>query len=391
MSRLPGSARRPGWAGASVLIVAALLVVPASARAQEGSDALRPRQERIREVQARIDSLAPLRARAEERVRQVEAATELADKLRVLAGTDTVRVGPLRVLVLEGQGELARRFFGPAWEAYRPMVGDAVPPELEKHLFALQYGFEIEKIPLPERSTGIFERRWRTPEGLVAYRARAAVGQVLYDALEGPGKQWFGGPLQPAYGPGDSYRRLLLTPSRAARGCLAGDLAACWASVGATGTDDELEEIRIWFDEGERIDAVRRWVTSSMPFAAALRAECLELRIMESCERALVPLRDNLAPLREASDQLLHMAIEMGGAGAYGRLAEASRTADDLKELVSRTADLPADRVMAEWHRRVVASKPRTADTGSDTRFATFLWVVFFAALATRSTRWRSG
>jgi len=359
----------------------------AGGRAQEGSgDAPDRGAARIQAAQARLDSLMPLFERARERALEVEEARRRAEQLRVIAGTDTIQVGPFRVVVFEGEGTEARAHFHRAWDHYGPLLGGAAPERLNGHLFGFQHALEFRPMPLPSGATDIRERAWRT-DAAVEGAVRHAVGALLTALLPGPQRDWIGNaPLGSRPPWGRIYRELVMTSSRVSERCRLGDLAGCWSAMGAIPMDDPWAEIRGWYSEAER----RQRVASSTPFRSVSWADCVG-GDTTACDLYLTSARGRAIPLPTTARASLAMfALEMGGEGSLARFSEARAEPVDFRDLIARTAGVEPDRVMAEWRRRVMDARPENAGPDEYTRLVTLLWVLLFAGLSTRSTRWRS-
>ena len=99
--------------------------------------------------------------------------------------------------------------------------------------------------------------------------------------------------------------------------------------------------------------------------------------------------------------------VEVGGEGTVDRLFDLfprSRMDDGklvpmtyeefsqtLKGALVETSGLDAGTLMKGWHARIMAARPEQGEGAKKGRIAGLMWVMFFGALATRSTRWRLG
>lgn len=380
------------------LAAAATTLSPALAVAQQGAED--GRRERIEASAARLDSLTAVYHAAQARASAQARAKVEVERTRATKGTDTLQVGPLRIVVFEGEADKARPYFEKAWEHYAPMLDGRAPAAVSDRLFAFQLGTTTRPMNLPPTTRRVFPRIWSSRESVEGY-VRRAVGQVLAEALPEPQGSWSN--RQPIGFMPDLrgvYRQLVVGRSETAARCREGDLEACWSAMGATGSGDLeglIADLRLWYTPDQR----RRLVeATTRPYGTRGRAAewlaCVEGGQQAACDRFLVTAYSLLIPLdRHARASLAMVALDMGGDGALARFAEPvvapSGSLSNPRDLLARTAGTDADAVMAEWLRRVAAVRPDRAGLGRGERFLAFLWILFFVALSTRSTRWRLG
>ena len=94
---------------------------------------------------------------------------------------------------------------------------------------------------------------------------------------------------------------------------------------------------------------------------------------------------------------LLWFALQRGGAGAMDRLvasvaADAGRPAvTNIRQHLGSASGMDPDVLMEQWRQGVLAGRPGAPTPEKRSRASTTLWITLFAALATRSKRWRLG
>jgi hypothetical protein len=406
--RASAFALKPARAGFLVGMLASL-VAPLGAAARQAPD------EELALVRARAQAellrLTPLLAEARSAWSAANTERVNAEARRVVNGTDTIQVGPLRVIVFDGEGEAARPYFENAWAHYSAML-DGDPLSLPQRLFAFQHGFLRRKWYLPAHVKRI-ELVWARPAE-VQRAVNDAVGRTLSPHLPQAQRRWAGSTVgqEPSFEA--VYRELVLgaappilhcagcsghlrlprnafSASAPLVACRQGDTDACWAAMGATGNGEIAADIALWYG-----DDFGRWIEPLGPGCG---------RDHDSyCEQAISYFWEDLPPLGDASRaSLISLALEMGGRGSLVRLIETRgyRTDDngrrilgepiDYPEILSSAAAVGPDELMTEWLRRVQAAKPDRAGTDRDARFGAILWITLFIALAIRSTRWRLG
>jgi hypothetical protein len=393
-----------------------LFALVGSVLAPGGAAAQQSPEERLAATRARaqaeLDRLTPLLDAAR---RQWSAADQLRKSglgQQPVEGTDTIQVGPFRVMVQDGKGDEARPYFEKAWARYSVML-DGQEWGLPRRMFAFQHGFVLKNWELPTWTIRI-ERNWGRPEQ-IQRAVDDAVASALSVNLPKAQREWASdrvgfepdfeavhrelvlGVKPPTIGCSGCSPKVRLashafSQSAPLVACRAGDTDACWNAFGATGNVDFSQDLALWHGR----DAPVRWVE---PLGQGCGRDHPAY-----CEEALSFYWDELAPLGDASKaSLVSVALEMGGRGSLIRFKETRGyhtnaggnrelgEATDYREILSSAADASPDAVMSEWLRRVQAAKPDRAETDKEARFGAILWITLFIALATRSTRWRLG
>ncbi len=340
-----------------------------------------------------LDSILPLYREAERAARAEESRVEAEQKaLAVAQGPrlDTIDVGPLRVVTLPGQADLARRFFTDAFRSFRPVVGDGAA--FRHALFTFQWSVKFEAIPVEGNVYRVELRRWDLARA-VESRTRAAIGEALRDDLSSTrtGRTWGSAPIRPTPDPAAIYRELATTRANPNESCLAGAAHSCAVALGL---DVKPGAWRSWFTPAEKREMVARafaWDTGDR----ARQRTCLD-GADSACDRIVAVM---FAPARggrihgtlssEARGSLLWLALERGGEGAWARLLHDPDASPE--EALAEASGLQVDELCAAWRGWVLAHRPDEAASLSAGILSATFWILLFAALALRSTRWRSG
>jgi hypothetical protein len=389
MSRPTESRVRITWLVLAV-ITAWCLGGPRAASAMQAPVPTRA-TERAR-IEARIDSLSRLAIDARDRFVEVRRASEEANRSRSASGTDTFRVGPLTVVVLDGRTQHARPYFEKAWTHYRSLLeprADAAAQEFFDRLNARVFLFQDGLFPRqfePDRETMWITTRPWVPRRVVEAKVLSAVGVALQTALPLPQLTWVEHEMfseSPDWEA--SYRRLTVGLSPTLRRCKSGELESCWMAMGETGSEQMIDDLGIWYTEAQRLALGR-----SSARLSSQRASC-EKGELDACDRHLLEVYGSLIPLGDARGSLVSVALEMGGEGALVRFAESATLPPDFRKVLANTAGTDADAVMTEWHHRALAAKPDRPRADQQARVGTLLWMLLFMAFATRSSRCRLG
>lgn len=385
-----GGARRPPVAGLTLSLGLLLgLAIPTSLDAQAGE---RLDGQTVDDLVQRLDSLAPLLEQAERAAEQADREARRRAREELGLTLDTLRVGPLRIVTPEGQASDARRAFEEVWEDAGPRVGDATD-ELSETIWTFQYaprlhGLHVFFTQHGERRQRVHVRSW-LPWDRVLRAAEKKVWSVLGRQLEGEVEEV----ISSAWGPWwpltperleAAHRELVAAPGRPARACVAGDVDACWVAIGADGVPDGWEE---WYEPAERRAVVRTRFREEAPWAAV---EACERGVQDACDDLLNESADPALPLNGAfRTRIVAHAVQLGGEGGYERLVKTGGA--DLREALSRAAEMDANEVMESWRTRVLENRPEVGGDTARRHWSTLVWMVVFGILAMGSTRWRVG
>ncbi len=327
------------------------------------------------------------------------AATYAAALERVEANrkpTRTLKVGPLEVLALVEQGDLAWELFTEVWrDDFCSVTGS---PALESSTFAFEWWrtapSEIGWTPTPA-TDGPTMRRVEVSRVYVPARDRlkSSVTTAVWSALRddfpagSPMRNWLG---HADYLSGaEAYRVLAVTPSAANRACLSGDTSACTAALGIADVASRPE----WFtmEEKQRMVAVaaQPWMGRADRDEPEVRA-CLEEDAEASCNRVVGRLdwvEMSSAP-NSVKTHLLWHAMRAGGAGAWARAIE--RAEARPAEVLVAAAGQPLDQLLRTWQVDLARQRPDVHAGLAGGGMAVLFWSLVLAGFAMRSTRWRS-
>lgn len=341
-------------------------------------------QTQAEQLARRADSLAAL-------WQEARALADLTDSLAHVVAPpvlDTVSAGALRVIVnpsplpvqeaAEGAWRILDSAFGTAAARMRdrPVRLVAIEPDSVARTSPAYRGQQVS---------------WDTP----AEELRSVV--LIGADLPQPGpplREWVSAPVatffRDAAGREATYLQLVAGPYTIAHECYHGDLHACAIALGL---DSALTPATDWY----RTPAERRAVVLGSEFLyqngrtqpdldrcrAGDDAACIALL-------GQTPLPNLTRPLdTEARQSVLRVAVGLGGRAAYER----ALTHPDLAPAaaLALAAGAPIDRVIAAWRDSVFAARPRPVSVNPVESVAGLLWIVGFAGLALRSTRWRIG
>jgi len=359
---------------------------PASVFAQEPTEA---------ELIQRVEALVPEWEAAREAlavVRRAARDAELAELERAATSVDTVRVGPMSLVVVPAQSEDARELVTEVWQERFPGVRES--RSLREFVFAFH-----RRTPFGRSSRGPdpLGPSVRVDLSPIWAPSRAREADLLADAIARVAIQDFpeGSPMRAwltaqSYPTSERvYRELATRGSGANRACLEGDLDACMAALGLklAGSADRLAG---WFSAVERQEMVEaeadagRVDRDSSPYR-----RCVEENDARACDPLLAELDWITAPPRTAllRAHLLWFAAREGGEGSWQRGLE--RPDARASEVLASLSGRPVDELVAEWREEVIAQRPdvQAGLGGRGTR--ALLWSLVLTALALRSTRWR--
>ncbi len=336
-------------------------------------------KELVRHLQELLPRLDSARAVAN----AARAAVNARDARPLVGSVDTFAVGPLRVLTPSGQRRVAESFFHDVWEnEYAPFVTSS--PDLGRTLFTFQWAPEPGRIAVDGPVRRVESLAWR-PARVLRVGVVAAIAGSLGADLPVALAHWAGADVRDRSDAApEVFREVTVTASASNRACLDGDARACWTSLGL---DLDAAPIDDWYTSEER----RARVAAFGSFARdrmATRTACVEGRSTDACDAFLEqwyrvpPIRDSKA--REA---MVWIALRAGGSGAWDRLrADPGATPADALRFAS---GLTTEELGARWRAWVLQGAPPERALLDPHLLTCIMWIVAFAALATRSTRWR--
>jgi len=353
-------------------------------------------QETEAELLRRIDSLTVLAGEAAIAAQAARDARAKAEARLAEAeySLDTVRVADMTIVTRESDAAEARELFTEVWNESFGGYRSRAPGN--RTFTYLRAAYTVDPIPARPPAERVVVPTWQSRSQAKA-RVRSAIGQVLAEDLGGsPVGAWLRRNPFSDRAPGDVYRQMVLARSSGVERCLAGDVPSCTAALGL-GPDGNT--VSAWYSPEERrvralegLERVGLHVTSGPSpvgdvFGSAL-ARCVDRATPDACDALLGGDPDSFAPLPfSVRATLANLALERGGRGAWTRLAQDPSMA--AGEALAGAADSSLEELVSDWRAWVVESRPEAqAGLGGDSVLA-LVWILFFAALATRSTRWR--
>jgi hypothetical protein len=364
------------------LLVGLFLIVPSGVLpAQQAPDTV------LTMIRAELDSLIPLmRAMKKEADRAEWLMRKKAleeDQLPV----DTFSAGPFRIIALPDQRTLAEEVFQAAREELRPLV-EGSEELLEPWTFLFHHywsrdGMVLEGDTLLRRVT--LSKRY--PRTSLERTATEVVGDVLMRGMPQELSEWSGGqPRVESRRLAWVARELLTTASHAVRRCYHGDLEWC---VEAMGLGEEEASWERWYTPSELRLYIRNAGRPVHIHLEVLWDGCVLAELQEACS-AFLREREPVIPFSvEARASLLGHALWAGEPGTFGRLRGAE--AQPLLNQLSSAAGMPPDSLLASWRRSALDARVSAWAGLVRSPLSVLLWIVFFGALAVRSTRWRLG
>ena len=186
-----------------------------------------------------------------------------------------------------------------------------------------------------------------------------------------------------------AYVQLVMSPSRASRSCLAGDLAGCRAALQLT--DDTAFFLTV-YDAADRRAAVAGARSPSIltPLERPIFNRCTVDRIDSACIDLLRGMGPGQVP-RPLSDEarafFISTVLGLGGAAAYDRLMANSTAA--LSDRIAGAGGMPLDSAVARWRAQLIAARPPAPNVPLRDGLLALGWMGILATCAARSTRWR--
>ena len=338
-------------------------------------------------VKEELDHLVPLMRRLGERANKAEHAERMRKLREEQLPVDTFMVGPFRVIALPAQREMAEELIRATWDELRPLV-DGSEDLLEPWTFLVHYYWSPEGMVLSGDSLlrrVEMSRRYRP--GHLRRKALETVGNTLLKGMPPDVEAWSGGqPWVAADRLPWVARELLATPSTAVQRCFRGELELCGEALALRGTEGGWER---WYSAEERRFYIQSSTGPNGDRGTALWEGCVFAGMDDACE-VFLRGKEPVIPLSsEARASFLGHALWTGGANAFRRL----RAAEDgpLLDRLAAAAGVPGDSLLASWRREVLAARPSSWGGLARSPVALLFWMVFFGALAVRSTRWRLG
>lgn len=337
-----------------IAMIAALMLWAGVLRAQ-GSAAM------LHDMEARLDSLRGVAARV--------------DSARFQAfATDTVRIGGLRIATSAALRPFVEAAAAEAWDSLVAIFGTSVTAA--SALPVLQFGGPESVLP---RS---IDRR-ELARGLMG-----PIHQAIWRRQDARIRTW----LQGGFPTGLVTEEDLVTiggqlariPARSNQACLEGDASACAVSLGLRLGDDTLSA---WYARDTWPGLAMRVTWPLSGRAAWLRDRCADARDLDACRTVLTPTI-LIQPVGGYGRQLLvALAVEAGGAGAFGRLTADSGAT--IEHRLAAAAGVPVDTLLSRWVQAVSSALPGSPAPGGVDLLLTLAWSTAVLLMAIRGSRWR--
>lgn len=346
-------------------------------------------QDRVAELEARIEALTPL---AESARIEAEAAVEAFERRRAVeaeeAGkVDTLDIRGATVIAPPDDVEMARILFTEVLSEHFAGVESTTLPAWT---FAFQRGREHQLIYV-EPSPYVREIEidwWEDAADSKAYIRSALSHAISNERLGSKMHAW--ATDDPLLDPDGArvYRTMATAPSKAVRGCIAGSTADCELALGLGVDDDAMAR---WYTPEERRSLVMGMGYRLGPdFEAPIYGACVELSDHDACDSVLANSVGRLAPLPgSVRSSLASYALEVGGSGAWARFVADEEAAPE--DVLPHVAQMPLDDLVAEWRAWVMEERPATYAALGGKSLMALMWILLFGTFATRSTRWRLG
>lgn len=334
-------------------------------------------------LEARADSLA----REWRRANAVADAIDSLERVRALAGRDTIRVGAL-VIVTNPSPLPLREAAARAWPVIDSVYGSEAR-QLERRPYIIVAVDPDTAVARPPSHSGI-EIPWDEDVASLTLVLLSNVPVAPPDsALQG----WLGGSVRPSIRAdlqrARVYVELVTAPSQAARRCLTGDIGTCRDALDLVPTGDPL--LRWYPSAAERRSAVFRsfgaYVEHSMQ-PPGLRA-CLN-GTDSACTQLLRSLPPDAVPrplTNDARATLVSVALQSGGREAYHRLVASAGLA--MADRIAAAAGIGLDSLVSRWRAGILAARPVPVSLPPLGMWIALGWTALFAGCGLRSSRWR--
>ncbi len=372
--------------GARVSLGAVLLcLVPTPQQAQTA-----PTANTQYELLLEIDSLVERSREARAALRRTQQHRLEVTREAFPTTLDTVVVASLRIVTLPDQVEMASELFGEVMREH--YLGVERHGAFDDVWFTFQWQTQLQPIHVegPEYRVesvralsrqGVKERIdgmvWLALTHRVIETETGLSGWRVASNFKAP-REWRT----------RVYREFATMPVQAARSCLKEDPAACWAVLGLDlGPNPE----RVWYTPAERQAMVVRLAHLFHRREEDLQGQCTDLGSIEACDELIESLpRFYWEPSSQrAKSIMLSVALEAGGTGAWARLLGTS--AETPGDVLRHVSGLSTGELSTRWRDLILTSRPNVHAGFGMTQLFTALWVLLFASLAVRSTRWRLG
>lgn len=367
---------------AGALGIAAL--VPRAAGAQSAAQYRARLGTTLRDRRVLLDSLDTLRAR-----RAVDFPPDSMTSGVVRVRYSRANLGPdlettLRAAV-QRAGAIAATQFG---DAQLQGAGSVIVVNRVQRTVISSLSFDLLQVELPGTEGRLSTLRAPLTQANLSDELLEMIGTLATNGIPANVSRWAGywAPSHPLTT--DEWQAAALdlatSSSSVARTCYSGSVAGCESALGLTPVHDALVE---WYTpEGWRA-LVGSWdPPAGDPILAAEHAECVEKKVMETCQR-LARMRQVPVPLNMSTrSTLFGLALAHGGRSGYTRLRAATGTP---LEALSTVAGVPPDVLIDDWRTHALAAVPHSVRPSAADTSALLAWTVLFGFAATRRRAWR--
>lgn len=303
-------------------------------------------------------------------------------------GLDTVRMGPIQLLVRPDRRPLLTDVAAATWDSLVAELGADTALIPESRVLVQFAGDDRLRVP---SEVGQYLVRFRGDTKEVADDLTRFFMLAMWDGLGEDLNRWIRSPS--LFGPLTDiqaevvYVELATAPWEAVKLCRASDLEACGRVLGLEAADDTVS---LWYTAEEQRRAVEQsggswWmsVRTSPDYTGCLDGDAAACSAFLNEHRWIIgePLSAT------ARESLLRVALEVGGDGALGRLASSGTRSMGAR--LSAAAEIPRDSLIALWRERILAAAPAQVILTGATGGTALVWVLLMTFLALRSTRWR--
>src|SRR3989441_4708026 len=337
-------------------------------------------------LQARADSLA-------REWRRASALADMVDSLdhaRAAGGTDTIRVGALRIVTNPSPARL-REAAARAWPVIDSLYGTEARQLEQRPFFIALYDPDTTS-PKPTLR-GAIQVPWDKD---VASLVMILLTNVPIGRPDAALQNWLGGPVLPIIHPEPAhaavYVQLVTAPSQAARSCFLGVMNDCRNALTLAQSRDTLEQ---WYPSAAEQRALvfksfAEFLTFSDHGAHKPALQSCRAGSDSACRELLRSLPPGALPrplTYDARAALVHLALRLGGREAYHRLV--ATPGKPIADRLAGAAWVSVDSLVSQWRSEILAARPAPVTVPPWGPWAALGWTAVFAVCALRSSRWR--
>ncbi len=364
-------------AGCRVLLLAALVILPATLQGQSAGEL----EARVRRLEGEVAQAR----REEDSLRALEADRAMARFIRV-------RSGGLELLTIAELGETVEQGGRMAWDVLSLTYQDSVAAILRQYPISVLPKPPTDSPPgrvwFPPHTRLVFATEEDPVRGL-AISLLAQVSQDLWLHQDQALRDWMKSPppittdLSGAFAA--AYLDLATSAAPVAQRCLT-DSRACGEALALARPADPAAE---WYSPAGR----RQLVVQLSAFLQPGESRQSYDRCVEGSDQDCLALLRGVPDLIPSSllpptrTTFLRVVLEHGGPGSYPVLL--SSAGQPMEARFRRSSGLAREQVLADWHQRVIAARPPPTTMRGGQAFAAVAWSVILLSFGLRSSRWR--